>query len=115
MEVIMSFTKAVEKLKTETKISLLTFEGKNIGFRASIYDVEKDAMNYYDFSLSSVKDKKLQNFLNSIQNKFDTIPTRNVNGLFTTDMELQSNIIVQEFKDEESLNRIMSVFYHIYQ
>ena len=111
----MSFTQAVEKLKTETKISLLTFEGRNIGFRASIYDVEKDCMDYYDFSLNSVKDKKLQNFLNSIQSRFDSIPTQRVNGMFTTEMELVNKVIIKEFKDQDSLNKIMSVYYKIYK
>lgn len=109
----MSILKEYEKIN-QSKLYKLTLNGKTLGIRACIYSIQESVFEYYDFSISTIKNKDLQVFLNSKKSKFESLDLTEVNGVYLTQDEIVNKTVIKEFKDDYSTEKVLSSFMEIY-
>lgn len=110
----MTLADKLTKLK-ESELFKLVFDGKTLGLRIKLFDVNKDVFLYYDFTLEMVTDRELQSFVKSIE-KMRAVPLhRNGSGLLVSDDEVKHNLIIQEFETPDDAAKALNMLRQIYE
>lgn len=110
----MTLTEKIAKLK-ESELIKLVFNGKTLGLRVKFFSLEHERFLYYDFSLDTVKDAEMRNFVKSVKNMRSAELHRDGAGLLVTDDEIKHKIIIQEFESEEDTARILRLLSEVYK
>lgn len=108
-------------------ISKLTMNGKTVGMRVKIYDIELDKYFYFDFSTSIVRSEKIKEFLTENLKNFDSLDlckkvTRKeiIDGKETdmvynmTQDEYDNKLVISEFKSEQEAQGYLTLMMRIY-
>lgn len=111
----MSILAVYNKVKEANKLYKLTIDGKVAGIRACIYDYESNKYTYYDFELSFIRSKEIQQFINSKRSLFQALPLREYNGMMMSEQEISKGVVVQEFKDSTVAEQVLQRFMEIYK
>lgn len=111
----MSIISVYNKVKEANKLYKLTIDGKIVGIRACIYDYETNKYTYYDFELSFIRNKEIQQFINSKRSLFQSLPLREYNGMMMSEQEISQGVVVQEFKDSSIAEQVLRRFLEIYK
>lgn len=96
-----------------SKVYRLCQGSKVLGLRVKIYNSINKKFDYYDFSINLIKDKSIQNFLLRNKNSFEKLELILVDNLLVTQQELNSKLIINEFKDESSALNVLSTIIKI--
>lgn len=100
----------------ESELFKLVFEGRVLGLRVKIYNVNSDKFEYYDFEAELLHDKQMIRFVNSVQKTLGTIALRrDGNGSLVSDEELKGGIKIAEFENEADAVRVLSQLQKIYE
>lgn len=111
----------------KSELCILTLNDEEVGMRASVYNTSTNSMDYCDFSMSLVKDKKLISFVDSVKDSLRVLPflrfereIKTPDGnvatqiVMMTQEEKDSKLLVKEFKTTEEvetmLKRVQAVY-----
>lgn len=111
----MSILAVYDKIKGENKLYKLTIDNKIQGIRAQIYDWETGKKEYYDFSLSFIRNKEIQQFINSKRSLFQSVELIPYNGMYLSKAEIEHGVVIKEFTDSDVAEKVLSRFIEIYK
>ena len=100
-----------EKLENinKSEIIKLMYDGKVLGLRVKVFNVNTDVFEYYDFTLNTISgNQSVKNFINSLQNNMNSVDLIEHNGILASNEEINGSIIVKEFKTEHDAIRVLS-------
>lgn len=108
----MTIREILNKTK-ESEIFKLSFNGQVLGLRVKRFNVNTCNFEYYDFELDVVKNKDIINFVKEIKD-MKLISLRQHNGLLMSEAEIHNNLIIQEFEDTTTAEKVLSEIKMIY-
>lgn len=109
-----SLREKLDNLK-QSEIIKLTLNGKVMGLRVRSYDINKDKFFMYDFTVETVQNQGIRNFINSIQGSLSSEELISYNGRLCTQSEIESNINVSDFTSSRMAERVLKHFEKIYR
>ena len=105
----MSLSQVISDLK-KSEIYSLVFDGKPLGFRVKLYDVDIRQFKYYDFNIETIgENAELKDYINSNYKNFKKLSlTKQPDGNYLTQDEIDGSAIVENFKDTNQAYELIS-------
>lgn len=107
--------RAVYNSLINSKLYFLEYNGTTLGVRAELFNVATRRVNYYDFSLNTLKNDGAKRFLTSIKSKMSKKQIIKHGELLLTREEIDHNIVITECKSDTEIVRVLAPFVEIYR
>lgn len=97
----------------KSRIIRLNWEGGTVGLRVSLFNLDTDIFEHFDFNIKFVKDMEVRKFLTA--REFEIVNLVEHGGVLMTPDEISGAISVKEFESEADAIRILRPIMRLYE
>lgn len=112
--------RALMKKSENTKFIALTLNNEVVGYRACVYFPERDSMEYYDFSIDSIKVESYKKFIRAHTASMERLPLARItfpNGevKLCTQIEVDKKLLIKEFTSPAQVKKCLRYVIRVLQ